>query len=85
MRLAIIVLISLVSHELTPCECRSKAKFVTTLIDAKWHQTPIVQEISEFLAEENANSFWSFIDDISNDEKPFSTLGKAHHLFTSSN
>jgi UDP-glucose:glycoprotein glucosyltransferase len=66
---------------LLPSECRKKAKFVTTLIDAKWHQTPLVLEISEFLAEENNNLFWSFVDDVANLEPAFSTLG--NNLFGS--
>lgn len=58
-----------------PSECRKRAKFVTTSIDAKWDQTPLVLEIAEFLADENINSFWSFINDVNNLEKPLSTLG----------
>lgn len=64
-------------------ECRKKTKFVTTLIDAKWHQTPLVLEISEFLAEENNNLFWSFADDIANLQPALSTLGKFFHRFRS--
>lgn len=61
---------------LHPSECRRKAKFVTTSIDAKWDQTPLVLEIAEFLADENANSFWSFVSDLNELEVPLSTLGK---------
>lgn len=60
---------------LHPSECRRKAKFVTTSIDAKWDQTPLVLEVAEFLADENINSFWSFIDDLNELESPLSTLG----------
>lgn len=62
-----------------PSECRRKAKFVTTSIDAKWDQTPLVLEIAEFLADENINSFWSFVNDINELENPLSTLGKIQH------
>ena len=67
---------------LLPSECRKKAKFVTTLIDAKWHETPLVLEISEFFAEENNNLFWSFVDDIVNLEPAFWRLGNKFSNYT---
>ncbi|XP_047366597.1 UDP-glucose:glycoprotein glucosyltransferase isoform X4 [Vespa velutina] len=37
-------------------------KYVTTLIDAKWKETPLVLEAAEYLSDENANYFWKFIE-----------------------
>lgn len=41
-----------------------KTKSVTTLLDAKWEVTPLILEIAEYLADENINYFWSYIDQI---------------------
>ncbi|XP_012274348.1 UDP-glucose:glycoprotein glucosyltransferase isoform X2 [Orussus abietinus] len=41
-------------------------KYVTTLINAKWNDTPLVLEVAEYLNDENSNYFWSFIDKVSN-------------------
>lgn len=37
-------------------------KYVTTLINAKWDETPLVLEAAEYLSDENPNYFWKFID-----------------------
>ncbi|XP_031847873.1 UDP-glucose-glycoprotein glucosyltransferase [Nomia melanderi] len=37
-------------------------KYVTTLIDAKWKETPLMLEAAEYLNDENPNYFWKFID-----------------------
>ncbi|XP_076640007.1 UDP-glucose-glycoprotein glucosyltransferase [Colletes latitarsis] len=37
-------------------------KYVTTLIDAKWKETPLALEAAEYLSDENSNYFWKFID-----------------------
>ena len=39
-----------------------KAKVVSTLLNAKWARTPFILEASEFLATENGEIFWSFVD-----------------------
>uniref|UniRef100_T1J9H3 UDP-glucose:glycoprotein glucosyltransferase n=1 Tax=Strigamia maritima TaxID=126957 RepID=T1J9H3_STRMM len=39
-----------------------KQKTVTTFLDSKWRETPILLEISEYLADENNEYFWAFID-----------------------
>lgn len=48
-------------------EARSnkKTKSVTTLLEAKWEVTPLVLEVAEYLADENVDFYWSFIDSIS--------------------
>lgn len=76
MRKLIFIFLIWTYHSLAPSECRKKTKFVTTFIDAKWYQTPIVLEVAEFLADENIGSFWYFINDISNLETSLCTLGK---------
>ncbi|XP_066600905.1 UDP-glucose:glycoprotein glucosyltransferase 1-like [Prorops nasuta] len=40
-------------------------KYVTTLINAKWNDTPLVLEAVEYLSDENPNYFWKFIDEYS--------------------
>jgi len=35
---------------------------VTTLINAKWNETPLVLEAAEYLSDENPSYFWKFID-----------------------
>ncbi|XP_033331398.1 UDP-glucose-glycoprotein glucosyltransferase isoform X1 [Megalopta genalis] len=37
-------------------------KYVTTLIDAKWRETPLILEAAEYLHDESPNYFWKFID-----------------------
>ncbi|XP_054270383.1 UDP-glucose:glycoprotein glucosyltransferase-like isoform X1 [Macrosteles quadrilineatus] len=45
-------------------ECKKKSKSVTTVLDAKWEQTPLVLEIAEYLAEESSEVFWQFVDGV---------------------
>lgn len=52
-----------------------KSKFVTTLLEAKWLATPIVLEVAEYLADENVDFYWSFIDSISSLDPPLQTIG----------
>lgn len=42
----------------------SKSHPITTLINAKWNQTPLQLEFAEFLADENPQNFWSYVDDL---------------------
>lgn len=37
-------------------------KYVTTLINAKWKETPLVLEAAEYLSDENPTYFWKFVD-----------------------
>lgn len=52
-----------------------KAKSVTTLLEAKWSVTPLVLEIAEYLADENFQLYWDYIDAISNLNPPLSEIG----------
>ncbi|KYM95086.1 UDP-glucose:glycoprotein glucosyltransferase, partial [Cyphomyrmex costatus] len=40
-------------------------KYVTTLINAKWKETPLVLEAAEYLSDENPSYFWKFIESYS--------------------
>lgn len=42
-----------------------KSKIVTTVLNTKWSHTPLVLEAAEFLAEENGEYFWDFLDFLS--------------------
>lgn len=53
-----------------------KSHPITTLINAKWIQTPLYLEISEYLADENSNLFWDFIENIVNLDTPLNQIGK---------
>lgn len=48
---------------------------ITTLINAKWKQTPLHMEIAEYLADENKNLFWDFISDLTSLETHLSDYG----------
>ncbi|CAL7942835.1 unnamed protein product [Xylocopa violacea] len=41
-------------------------KYVTTLIDAKWKETPLALEVAEYLNDESPSYFWKFIDAFAN-------------------
>ena len=50
-------------------------KYVTTLIDAKWKDTPIVLEVAEYLNDENPNHFWKFVDEMCHSSTDFEKSG----------
>ena len=50
-------------------------KYVTTLIDAKWKDTPIVLEVAEYLNDENPNYFWKFVDAVSKEDNELQNCG----------
>lgn len=52
-----------------------KSKSVTTLLEAKWLSTPLVLEVAEYLADENVDYYWSFIDSLSSLEPPLKSIG----------
>lgn len=56
------------------CAKGIKSKSVTTLINAKWKTTPIALEVSEYLADENPEYFWQFLDSICDLTPPLSEL-----------
>ncbi|XP_043469354.1 UDP-glucose:glycoprotein glucosyltransferase [Leptopilina heterotoma] len=50
-------------------------KYVTTLINAKWNDTPLVLEVAEYLNDENANYFWRFVDAVTENENGLQSDG----------
>ncbi|CAH1102652.1 unnamed protein product [Psylliodes chrysocephalus] len=58
-----------------------KSKSVTTLLEAKWHVTPLVLEAAEYLAEENIDFYWSFIDSISSLNPPLASSGNERQQY----
>ncbi|KAF7287176.1 hypothetical protein GWI33_002543 [Rhynchophorus ferrugineus] len=53
---------------------KRKSKSVTTLLEAKWERTPLVLEVAEYLAEENHQYFWDYVDSISEINPSLSTI-----------
>lgn len=53
-----------------------KSKSVTTLLDAKWSSTPLVLEVAEYLADENFQLYWDYIDAISELNPPLTQICK---------
>jgi len=45
-----------------------KTKVVSTVLSTKWSKTPLVLEVSEYLAEENNEYFWDFLNFLSEKE-----------------
>lgn len=41
---------------------QAKVKPVTTHLSAKWFDTPLLLEASEFMAEESVATFWGFVE-----------------------
>ncbi|XP_057663509.1 UDP-glucose:glycoprotein glucosyltransferase [Diorhabda carinulata] len=65
--ISILLLLSVKEH----VEGKSKkSKSVTTLLEAKWQSTPLVLETAEYLADENIDFFWGFVDSISSLNPP---------------
>lgn len=44
----------------------TKSHPITTLLNAKWHTTPIYLEISEFLFDESPNLYWDYVKELVN-------------------
>ncbi|XP_055856792.1 UDP-glucose:glycoprotein glucosyltransferase [Episyrphus balteatus] len=52
----------------------SKSYPITTLINAKWQQTPLYLEIAEYLADENPALYWDFLRDITRLDTPLAQI-----------
>jgi len=49
----------------TPTSGESSQSYpITTLINAKWTQTPLYLEIAEYLADEQAGLFWDYVSGV---------------------
>ncbi|XP_017781204.1 PREDICTED: UDP-glucose:glycoprotein glucosyltransferase [Nicrophorus vespilloides] len=66
----------LVSLLLTPnvSSKSKKTKSVTTLLEAKWAASPLVLEVAEYLADENVNFYWDFIDSLCGMDEPLNEI-----------
>lgn len=53
----------------------SKSHPITTLLNAKWHTTPICLEISEFLFDESPNLYWDYVNALNSLPVPLYELG----------
>lgn len=78
--ISVIILVNLsftcASNVDSPKRDDKKSKSVTTYVSAKWETTPIVLELAEYLAGENADLFWSFVDGINSLRTSLDNLGK---------
>lgn len=71
----VVALAAILPHSFHTASPAKKPKSVTTLINSKWEATPFTLEIAEYLAEENRDSMWSFIDEASSLTTPLVELG----------
>ncbi|BES97993.1 udp-glucose glycoprotein [Nesidiocoris tenuis] len=55
---------------LSTVDSKRKQKSVTTVLDAKWEITPLLLEMSEYLADESQTNFWNFVDLLSEQANP---------------
>lgn len=53
-----------------------KSKSVTTSLEAKWESTPLLLEVAEYLADENVDFYWNFIDSICKLNPPLNERGE---------
>lgn len=73
--LLLLLYILTISVDLSEAKIK-KGKSVTTVLDAKWEQSPLVLEVSEYLAEESPELFWQFVDNLAAMDIPLIDLGK---------
>ncbi|XP_073840354.1 UDP-glucose-glycoprotein glucosyltransferase [Musca autumnalis] len=66
-----LVVLLLISHAETTT--KSKSYPITTLINAKWEQTPLHLEIAEYLSDENPNLYWDFVKDAADLDTPLAS------------
>lgn len=59
----------------------SKSHPITTLLNAKWHTTPICLEISEFLFDESPNLYWDYVNALNTLPTPLYELGINERMF----
>ena len=76
------ILLYIVVWNQNPVSSKQKPKSVTTLIEAKWNETPLALEVAEYLANENQDYFWTFIDSITSLTPTLSALGNAFYSIT---
>ncbi|XP_013111446.1 UDP-glucose:glycoprotein glucosyltransferase [Stomoxys calcitrans] len=72
LKLTVVLFLGLISGKLQQVTS-SKSYPITTLINAKWEQTPVHLEIAEYLADENPNLYWDYVKDASELDTPLSS------------
>lgn len=80
----LVALATILPHSLHTASPGKKPKSVTTLINSKWEATPFTLEIAEYLAEENRDSMWTFIDEVSSLSTPLVELGSDQVVYDKS-
>lgn len=67
-KISIVALISLVVYlnitNVCECENEVKQKYVSALVNAKWAETPLLLEASEYIYRNNPGSFWKFANEL---------------------
>ena len=71
----LLAFVAFMPHALYSTNPSKKPKSVTTLINSKWEASPFTLEIAEYLAEENRDNMWSFVDEVSSLSTPLVDLG----------
>lgn len=64
-RLSYVLVLAAVGIASAHSQGNKKSKIVSTVLNTKWSNTPLVLEASEALAEENNEFFWDFLDYLS--------------------
>ncbi|KAH7641055.1 UDP-glucose:glycoprotein glucosyltransferase 1 [Dermatophagoides farinae] len=54
----------------------SSSKSVKILLQSKWSQTPMYLEVAEFLAEENPDFYWQYLDDLQTESMALSSAAE---------
>lgn len=60
---------------------QAKSKPVTTHLSAKWLHTPLLLEATEYMAEENGATFWSFVEAVAEKDSKIFSLGSDKEKF----
>lgn len=81
---AVIAVAVILPSALQTASPAKKPKSVTTLINSKWEATPFSLEILEYLADENKDSMWSFIDEVSALSTPLVDQGTDQEIYDKS-
>lgn len=58
---------------------QAKVKPITTHLSAKWSNTPLLLEASEYMAEESLATFWGFVEAMAQEDPH--TYSKSKYFF----
>lgn len=62
----------------------TKSHPVTTLLNAKWHSTPVCMEIAEYLFDESPNLFWDYVHELNSLKTPLHQIESDSKAYKSS-